>query len=207
MRGRPFSGEISDELLLVAERVMEEYGFSHLKVDNVVKAAGTTRATFYRRYSGISQLAFAVIANRFGSQRTPDTGHLLDDLIEMQKLETQMLDSQLWRNNLAGLLESVRTDQEVLKHYREQFIRPRRNEVRKVIERAMERGEIGRNEDLDYDFVCDVLLGPLLARIILPLDLPLNDDLARQTAKLAYTYVLSSAVSAPTGGEITPAGN
>ncbi|MFC6357065.1 hypothetical protein [Luethyella okanaganae] len=37
--------------------------------------------------------------------------------------------------------------------------------------------------------VCDLLVGPLLARALLPLTAPLDDQFARQTAQVALDYL------------------
>lgn len=173
---------------------MIDGGYSSLNVDKLVTEVGTTRPTFYRRYPNIDHLAFEVIRNRFQTATDVATGTLAGDLLKLQREEVSMFSDPLIRNNLPGLLESIRTNPEVGKLYADLFIRPRREKVGLVIKAAVNHGEIPHS-NIDVEFVCDILLGPLLTRVLLPVDVALDDKLARQTAQLALLFI---------SGESTP---
>lgn len=183
-RGRPYDPEIGHELRSAAERVMIQEGFSGLTVDGLVSEAGTTRPTFYRRYRNVAHLAFDVIVYRYGTGSVVDTGTLAEDLLQLQRDEVAMFSDPLLRNNLPGLLESVRTDSYVRELYLEQFVKPRRAAVLRVVDAAVRRGEIPES-GFDIAWVCDLLLSPLLTRALLPIAGGLDDQLARRTALLA----------------------
>lgn len=187
--GRPPIPEITDALVRAAERIMESDGFSKLTVDGLVTEVRTTRPTFYRRYPSIAHVAFDVIRMRFGSATPVDTGTLRGDLLKLQREEVAMFSSQLLRNNLPGLLESMRTDPDVRDLYRDNFIMPRRANVRDIIVAAALRGEIDSTTSHDVELVCDTLLGPILSRAVLPIGQPLDDHLARETVELAVRYL------------------
>lgn len=191
--GRPFSTEITTDLLEAAEIAMERGGYSNLTVDNLVTEAGTTRATFYRRFAGAAHLAFEVIAGKFGDTADVDTGSLLNDLTEIQHAEVKMLSSRLLRNNFAGLLEAMRTDEHVRELYRERFLEPRRENVRRAVERATTRGEVPKDREIDFEFLGDLLVGPVLARVTMPSDSDIDADLAARTAGIAFQYVTGRA--------------
>jgi AcrR family transcriptional regulator len=159
---------------------MESGGFNKLTVDGIVNEVGTTRQTFYRRYKSVSLLALEVLLARFGGQEEIDTGKLESDLLELQRGDVAMMTTPLIQKNLPGLLEDIRIDADVRQLYFDRMIHPRRENVRLVISRALERGELTRT-DIDSEYICDLLFGPLLARVLLPTDLPLDDRLARQT--------------------------
>ncbi|MGO4583794.1 TetR/AcrR family transcriptional regulator [Arthrobacter sp. 2RAF6] len=183
-RGRPYDQEIGHALRLAAEHVMIEEGFSGLTVDGLVSEAGTTRPTFYRRYRNVAHLAFDVIVHRFGTGTDVDTGSLAEDLLQLQRDEVAMFSEPLLRNNLPGLLESVRTDSDIRDLYLEQFVKPRRGAVLRVVEAAIKRGEIS-GSGFDFGWVCDLLLSPILTRALLPISGALDDQLAHRTALLA----------------------
>lgn len=164
---------------------MIEEGFSGLSVDALVTEIGSTRPAFYRRYPNIAHLAFDVVLSRFGVQAPADAGSLAGDLLRLQRAEVAMFSDPLLRNNLPGLLESVRTDESVRTLYLERFVKPRRANVGAVIARAVARGELRDTPD-DISFVCDLLLGPILARALVPTPHPgLDDELARRTSDAA----------------------
>lgn len=179
--GRPRDAAISRALVRAAERRMESSGYGALTVDGLVNEVGTTRQTFYRRYSGIAMIALDVLLERFGGQELVDTGSLERDLLELQRIDVAMMSSPLIQKNLPGLLEEVRTDQTIRDIYLERLLLPRRRNVAAVLERARQRGDIGAVPDLDPERICDLLIGPLLARVVLPTSQPLDDRFARWT--------------------------
>jgi AcrR family transcriptional regulator len=171
-----------------AARVMMTDGYSGLSIDSLVNEVGTTRPTFYRRFPNIAHLAFEVIATTFGTGQSVDTGVLYDDLLTLQRSDIAMFSSPLMRNNLPGLLESARTDPTVGNLYEANFIGPRRANVARVIHNAIARGEVGQRE-LDVEFLCDILIGPVLSRTLLPVQAPLDDRLARHTVHAVITVM------------------
>lgn len=191
--GRPFSTEITTDLLEAAERAMERGGYSNLTVDNLVREAGTTRATFYRRFTGASHLAYEVLAAKFGDVADVDTGSLLDDLIEMQRADVKVLSSKLMRNNLAGLLEAMRTDDQVRDLYRDRFLDPRREAIRLAVERATVRGEVSSELTVDIDEIRDLLVGPILARTLLPTGGKFDQEYPARSAAIAYRQITGAA--------------
>ncbi len=159
---------------------MESSGFDNLTVDGIVNEVGTTRQTFYRRYKSLSLLALEILLERFGGQEEVDTGRLDSDLLELQRNDVAMMTTPLIQKNLPGLLEDMRTAPDIRAIYLDRMLRPRRENIGAVLDRARQRGEIPR-DDVDSEYICDLLFGPLLARVLLPTELPIDDRLARQT--------------------------
>lgn len=186
--GRPQAPGLSEALLQAAERTMVSEGFEALTVDRLVTEVGTTRPTFYRRFPSTSALAFEVIWRRFGTGSPVDTGSLSDDLLTLQREDIAMFSTPLMQRNLPGLVRLVRSDPEIRSRYRGDFIEPRRANVRDLIRSAADRGEIP-SADVDFELVCDLLIGPLLARTLLPLEGALDDRLARMTVQTVMTQL------------------
>lgn len=182
--GRPRDATISRALVRAAERQMETGGFGSLSVEAVVTEVGTTRQTFYRRYPSISALALDVLCSRFGEFHEVDSGNLASDLLELQREDVAMMTSPLMRMNLPGLLEAVRSDEGARKIYFEKLIQPRRDNVHHVIQAAIRRGELS-SQGVDPEYICDLLFGALLARTVLPVNLPVDDRFARRTVDTA----------------------
>ena len=194
-RGRPLSSDVSEALRQAAERVMRSSGYSSLTVDGLVAEVGTTRPTFYRRYRNVGHLAFEVIQHRFGLNEIEDTGALSSDLLRLQRQEVAMFADPLLRNNLPGLLETIRLDENTRVLYLTQFIAPRRANVRAGLDRAVVRGELEADR-IDLDWVCDLLISPLLTKALLPVGAGLTDELARRTADLALRELTGTGRSA-----------
>ncbi|GAA1532355.1 TetR/AcrR family transcriptional regulator [Brevibacterium picturae] len=189
VEGRPRDASISRALLRAAERRMESDGFAKLTVDGIVTEVGTTRQTFYRRYKNVAALALEVLLHRFGGQEAVDTGKIELDLLELQRSDVAMMTSPLIQKNLPGLFEDIRAVPEIRETYLETMIRPRRNNVSAVLDRARRRGKLV-NADVDSEYICDLLFGPLLARVLLPTGLPLDDRLARQTVATVLCEIM-----------------
>ena len=91
----------------------------------------------------------------------PDTGNLRDDLRAMMSpTDLALMDANLQRV-YPQMIAAARVNPEVADAYRE-FISQRRAPMRAVLQRAVSRGEISPDEDLDV--VHDLLLAPLLYR-------------------------------------------
>lgn len=178
--GRPRDASISRAIVRATELRMESAGFDKLTVDGIVNEVGTTRQAFYRRYKSLSILALDILLARFSGQASVDTGRLESDLLALQRSDIAMMATPLIQKNLPGLLEEIRTDSETRQIYLERMIIPRRENLRAVLDRAQTRKEI-YSADIDSEYICDVLFGPLLSRVLLPTNLPIDDRLARQT--------------------------
>ncbi|GAA2030877.1 TetR/AcrR family transcriptional regulator [Yaniella flava] len=167
---------------------MADEGFSALKVDGLVTEVGTTRPTFYRRFTSVAHLALEIIKKKFGIGTPVDTGSLYQDLLTLQREEIAMFSDPILGKNFPGLLEAIRNDPCLGSLYETQFIRPRRENIARIMNAADERNEIDADA-VDIDFICDLLLGPVLARAFIPVGAPLNDKLAQQTVETVLTLI------------------
>lgn len=161
---------------------METDGFAALSVNGLVAEIGTTRPAFYRRFGSVGLLAFEVIQKRFGGGAAVDTGSLESDLLKLQRDDVAMMTSALIQRNLPGLLQVIQTDELIRGMYLDKFITPRRTNVERVLSSARERGERIK-KDADSEYICDLLFGPILSRVLLPMGLAINDELARMTVQ------------------------
>jgi AcrR family transcriptional regulator len=186
--GRPFTQGITEALLQAAERVMVDEGYSALTIDALAAEVGTTRPTFYRRFPSIAHLALEVIKNRYGTGSPVDTGSLYEDLLTLQREEVAMFAGPILRKNLPGLLEAARNDTALGALYNTDFIGPRRANIARIIDAADRRSEIAA-DSIDVDYICDLLLGPILSRALLPVAAAIDDRLARQTVETAITEI------------------
>ncbi|MFC5932023.1 TetR/AcrR family transcriptional regulator [Cryobacterium melibiosiphilum] len=186
--GRPHVSGITETLLEAAERIMMGEGYAALTVDGLVNEIGTTRPTFYRRFPNIAHLALEVIKTRFGGVNNVDTGSLYEDLLVLQREEIAMYASPLLRNNLPGILDAAGADETLRDLCDSQFASPRRSNVARVIDAAVQRGEID-GAGIDIEYFCDMLVGPVLSRALLPTGAPLDDQLARLTTESAVMWL------------------
>jgi hypothetical protein len=87
------------------------------------------------------------------------------------------LNEQPYGRVIAGLVAEAQNDPEFAQLYREHFIQPRRDATRVLLERAIERGEIAADTDLEVTL--DLLYGPVYHRL-LHQHAPLTDRFVQQ---------------------------
>jgi len=155
--GRPRSEEAHQAILDATLALLSEQGYSALTVEGVAVRAGVGKATIYRRWP--SKLPLVVEA--FGGLpafEDVDTGDLRSDLCGMLR---KYLD-QFNATSLAVILPSIigeRLHNPEFAEVIDPLLRNRRQPLRRALERAVARGEIA--PDIDLDLAADVIVGPI----------------------------------------------
>ncbi|WP_238157399.1 TetR-like C-terminal domain-containing protein [Kribbella sp. VKM Ac-2571] len=151
VRQRPrVEGGREDEILDATVAVVAELGYDRLTMDAVATAAKASKATLYRRWSTKAELVVDAISRAKGCPMPEevDTGSLRGDLISMSCGDGGFTD-EMPMSVIAGLITALHRDADLQKAFRERFLAPRLELTRKVFERAVERGEIGADVDVD----------------------------------------------------------
>ncbi len=191
-------GDREDEILEATLHLLLEVGYDRLTMDAVARRARASKATLYRRWEDKPTL---VVDAMVRSPRAPrvedhDTGSLRGDLVS-----TYCDVSGVGRNGASGILASVVTalssDPEFATRFREAFIGPKIQISRGIYERAIARGEI--RADLDIDIIAPALAGILLHRSFVLGDVP-DDDLVERV----IDHLILPAVGHPAGTPSLP---
>lgn len=184
-RGRPFDTAVDEAILTTAKAFIEKNGFDGLTVSEIVEQAGTTRSAFYRRYASLLDLVTDLYLHEFPTQLDLefDTGSLMSDLFAIQKDQQEFFTTPMVYRGLAGFLGKLGTDADARQDFVSQFVEPRRSATARIIDRAVQRGEIDPPEDVA--FISDLITSPFLLRIIAPELGPLDDDLVERTVNIA----------------------
>ncbi len=159
--GRPRSEEAHQAILDATLELLAEVGYSALTVEGVAQRAGVGKATIYRRWP--SKLPLVVEAfRRLPGLEEVDTGNLVDDLNKMLRSYLQRFEA----TPLAAVLPSLvgeRAHNPELSQLFDPVVRERRRPLVQVLERAVERGELP--EDLELDLAADLIVGPMAVRL------------------------------------------
>ncbi|WP_322049427.1 TetR/AcrR family transcriptional regulator [Paraburkholderia sp. J67] len=159
-------------VLDAARELLAENGVSGLAVEGVASRSGVAKTTIYRRYRSKTDLALAVLLDMVddvGAQ--PDVGDACSQLAAVVDRTIELLRSTLMGRIMQGLVSEVATDPELAEAYRKNVVNRRLADIRRVVERGIEKGEL--REGLDPEMVTDLLLGPIYYRLFLsgsPLD-------------------------------------
>jgi AcrR family transcriptional regulator len=159
--GRPRSEEAHQAILDATLALLAEVGFSALTVEGVAGRAGVGKATIYRRWP--SKLPLVVEA--FGglpSFEDADTGALETDLKAMLRSYLELFN----KTPLAAVLPALaseRAHDPALAELFDPVLLQRRSPLVQALERAVARGEI--SADLDLDLAADLIVGPIAVRL------------------------------------------
>jgi AcrR family transcriptional regulator len=164
------------EILEAALDVLAETGYDGMTIDMVAARAKAGKATLYRRWSSKSELVLDAVAcmkpSSIDLASPPDTGTLRGDLVAMVKSPT-MQESERKLKVMAGIVSMIARDPELADAARAALVEPRAAANRIVFRRAVERGEIAA--DVDIETLC--MIGPaMVAYRVLMLRRPVDRD-------------------------------
>jgi AcrR family transcriptional regulator len=187
-RGRPRSETARKAILAAARDLLLEHGLTAVSMDAVAERAGASKATIYRWWPSKELLALDALFSQWdpGPPETQDTGSLAGDLLALIRPWVRQLAKKPYGRIIAALINRAQSDPEFAEEYRVRFVQPRRQPARIIFARAIERGEIPA--EIDIEATLDLLFGPFYLRILNG-HAPLNDRFARTVVD----YVAASA--------------
>ena len=149
------------EILDAALDVLAETGYDGMTIDMVAARAKAGKATLYRRWASKSELVLDAVACMKSTDvdlaSPPDTGSLRGDLVALVKTPT-IRESERKLKVMAGIVSMIARDPELASAAQEALVEPRAAANRIIFQRAIDRGEIPA--DVDIDRLC--LIGPAM---------------------------------------------
>ena len=140
------------EILDAALEVLAETGYDGMTIDMVAARAKAGKATVYRRWASKGELVIEAVAcmkqNDISAEALPDTGTLRGDLVAMVKPRT-IEDAQQKLRVMAGLMSLLGQSPELAEAAREAIVEPRMAVNRMFLRRAIDRGEISPDIDIE----------------------------------------------------------
>lgn len=162
--GRPRSEAARLRILAAARELLDEEGFRAMTMEGIAERSKTSKVTVYRWWSHKAAVVLEVmLAEVSPIMPYRDSISPLEALRNQMKSFTRFLRSRKARLLVAVLAEGV-LDEEVGQAFREHWLRPRRDDARKLVRRAMHAGELRR--EVDVEVVLDALFGPLYYRAL-----------------------------------------
>lgn len=170
-RGRPRDASRDAALRTAALEVMAEVGYRALTMDAVAARARAGKATIYRRWE--SKLDLVIDTCTQLVQRNipePDTGSIDRDLGEFLRAFASFLTGPVGKAAQA-LVGELPHEPDLASAFRESFLLPQRAVLRRIIERARERGET--HADPPVDTIVELVGAGFIYRLMItdePLD-------------------------------------
>jgi AcrR family transcriptional regulator len=140
------------EILDAALEVLAETGYDGMTIDMVAARAKAGKATVYRRWSSKGELVIDAVAcmkkGDIDSSQLPDTGTLRGDLIAMIKPHS-IEDGEKKLQIMAGLMSMLSHAPELAEAANAAIVEPRASANRILMRRAIDRGEISPDCDIE----------------------------------------------------------
>jgi AcrR family transcriptional regulator len=165
-RGRPRSETSRNAILKAARDLLLEHDLSAISMDAVAERAGASKATIYRWWPSKELLALDALFSEWtlASPENHDTGTLAGDLLALMRPWARRLTAKPYGRVIAALITRAQSDPAFAAEYRARFVEPRRDQARVIFTRAIDRGEIPH--DTDVEVALDLLYGPFYHRIL-----------------------------------------
>lgn len=160
---------------------LAETGYARMSMDAVARRAGVGKAAVYRRWPSKQAMLIDLVgaAVRRNVPEVPDAGSLAGDVRGfLDVIVAQAADPRIKRIALDVLVETTRTP-ELAAALNDVVAQPRRTVAAAVLTRAIDRGEL--SVDLDRELALDLLISPLLMRLLVAADQVDDAYLARLT--------------------------
>ena len=147
-RGRQLDATRDAALRDAALELLAEIGYDRLSIDAVAARAGASKMTIYRRWSGKADLVVDALSSLRKPRKLPDTGSLSGDLRALAS-RSDSPDARFDARLVLGVVSALARNPELRQVIREQFIGRGGARLRQVFERAVARGEIPPDRNLD----------------------------------------------------------
>ena len=143
------------------------------------------KTSIYRRWRGKDELALAVLLDMVAQVvATPDLDDTRAELVHFVDAAVAILGSTLMGRVMQGLVSELAAEPELGRMFRERVVAMRLAEVRRLVERGIERGDV--RPDTDVELVHDLLFGPVYYRLLLS-GRPLEKKFAGQVVDAVLT--------------------
>ncbi|WP_026328025.1 TetR/AcrR family transcriptional regulator [Streptomyces sulphureus] len=174
---------VTDALRTAFFEELAEVGYGKLSLEAVARRAGTGKAAIYRRWPSKEATAVDLIVQvSVAAADTPDTGSLRGDVLAYLTQTDEALRHPLVSRILPDLLAARAYHPGIAATLGERIGEERREKVGAILRRAVERGDLPADTDLDLGL--DFLAGPLYWATIVR-QAPTDPDLfARVTDKV-----------------------
>jgi AcrR family transcriptional regulator len=160
--GRPRSEEAERAILHAALDLLAQHGMSGLSIEAVAAHACVAKTTVYRRWSTKTELVLAALSHLKGPVLQPPGESVRGDLQFLVQHACRGAADGPEGQIFARLAAEANQHPEISEQYRQRIVKPRREVLYQVIQRAVDEGQV--RPDADQDLVVEMLLSPVVMR-------------------------------------------
>jgi len=164
-RGRPRSDSTHRRILLAARDLLMERNFAEFRIEHVATRAGVSKAAIYRRWPSRQALAQELLVELAGPHiEIAETGDTREELLACVINPMRAVTDTPFGPVIRSLLSQIATDPRLGDPFRATVVQARREEIARVIERGIARGDLRR--DADPRIATELLVGPVYFRVM-----------------------------------------
>ncbi|HXR13740.1 MAG TPA: TetR/AcrR family transcriptional regulator [Solirubrobacteraceae bacterium] len=167
--GRPRDPATEDAILRAALDGLAELGYDRLSMDEIAARAHAGKGALYRRWPSKAALVVAAVMawrEQAAPVTVPDTGSLEGDIAAMIAAVPEFDEAASQQMAvIVGLASAATRDPELRAALADNLLARPRQLFRAVLDRAVARGEIAADRELDL--VPDIVIGLNMLRILL----------------------------------------
>jgi AcrR family transcriptional regulator len=169
IRGRPRRASARKAIVDATLALLAERGFQAATMEAIALRAGVGRNTIYRRWSSKEELIVEALEELIADLDIRERGDVYSLLLDWIRDFARIFGDPLYGRILPVVLGELQQNPAFAEVYAEQVVRPRYEALVGVLRRAVERGELRR--DADVEQIADLLAAPPFVRV-LPVGLP-----------------------------------
>lgn len=141
--------------------LLEKRGYRGVTINSVATKAKVSKSTIYRRWASKEELILAAF-DRMPALQLPDTGKVEDDLVGILKQFIGFVKHTSLSSVLPILIGEAASNPSLMEAL-DPLVERRRVPTKNALKRAVARGEIAA--DLDLDTMVDIIVAPILLRL------------------------------------------
>ena len=177
-------------MLSATSELLTEVGYDGLSVEVIASRAGVHKTTVYRRWPTLPDLVADAVSEYAEQHVTvPDTGDLRSDLRALARDVVASLSSPGGLRRSTSIVAAAADAPEVASRMHSVWS-GRMEATRVIVERAVERGEIGPH--IEPQLIIESLVAPIWLRVLVTGE-PIDEGLADRLAALTTAGAMGSA--------------
>lgn len=138
-------------------KLLGEVVYGRLTIDLIAERSGVSRSTIYRHWNTLPELVSEAFDKALGpNPEMPDIGDVRSQLIDLFNQLPKILDRSIWGRVLPSMIVANDIDEEFAGRLHK-IADKRRDGIRLLIQRAIDRGEL--KDDTDIEWMIDILSG------------------------------------------------
>jgi len=160
--GRPRSAHANQAIQDAAIELFVEQGFEAMSMEGVAARAGVGKTTIYRRWDSKEDLVMDAMVCHITAIEDPDLGAVREDLVHLITAFQQTAHSTALGHIFPRMVAEVSDGSALGRLYSRRVIEPRRQMLRSIFQRGVDRGELPEGTDVEMGI--DLIMGPVMLR-------------------------------------------